>query len=252
MTLRRLSAIIAAVGLVVGLALVLAHPWSRPGRVDLAPDFEAMADPAARKAAFFRWLAPVVQRENQRVLHVRERLLPLAGRERLSRREAQVVQTLADHYRVDPADDPRARVATLLRRVDAVPPRLALAQAAIESGWGTSRFARDANNYFGIWTWSGDGLVPEARADGASHTVARYPDAAASVRVYLFTLNVGDVYRPLRDLRASARAAGRPPRADVLAAGLVGYSERREAYVAEVRDILAANEDLLDAALEGR
>jgi len=249
---RSFAALLAALAVVAAVALLLGHPWA-PVRPPLEPpDFQAIADTAARKEAFLGWLAPVVQRENAQLARVRARLERLAQAPRLRPSQERAVAALAAHYQVDGELPPREQLQRLLRRVDTIPPRLALAQAAVESAWGTSRFAREAANYFGIWTWRGDGLVPARREQGARHRVARYPDAAASVRVYLYTLNVGPAYRTLRDLRAEARAAGRRPRAAELAAGLAGYSARGDRYVAELRAVLAGNADLLDRALEGR
>ncbi len=240
------------------LALIVVGGWmlvSATPTPAATPSFVEIAPPAARKDAFFRWLAPVVTEENRRLEPVRRRLERLqrdhaAGRE-LTEQEFSFLNGLAQRYKAaPPAEDPGPTISALLRRVDGVPVRLALVQAAIESGWGTGRFARDANNYFGIWTWQHVGLVPKGRAEGADHAVAIYPDAAASVRAYLFTLDVGAAYSELRRRRAVARADGRQPDAHDLAAGLTGYSERGEDYVADVRQMLRANADVLDAVLE--
>ena len=248
---RAFSVILVVVSVVVGAGLLAWQPTPSAA----TPDF-ADLDPAHRKEQFFRWLAPVVARENARVEGVRHRLLHLDDKARHGRHwrehEQAFLQELAQKYKVS-ADvhESGPGFRALLRRVDTVPPRLVLAQAAVESGWGTSRFARDANNYFGIWTWCHAGLVPTEREAGANHTVAAYEDAAESVRVYLFTLDAGAVYAELRRLRAEARAAGDSPRAHDLAAGLRGYSERGDAYVAEIRTVLRVNTELLDSVLEG-
>ena len=220
------------------------------------PNFAAVTPPAARKEAFMHWLAPVVEQENRRLEPVRQRLVRLqrknAAGHTLSPQELAYLTELAARYKTaSPDDDPGPTLSALLRRVDKVPARLALVQAAVESGWGTGRFAREANNYFGIWTWRHGGLVPERRAEGAKHTVAAYPDAAASVRAYLFTLDAGAAYSELRRLRAEARDAGEEPRASDLAAGLVGYSQRGLEYVAEIQQMLRVNAGLLDTVLEG-
>ena len=248
---RAFSVVLVVVSVVVGAGLLA----SRPIPTAATPDFGDL-DAADRKAQFFRWLEPVVARENARVEGVRRRLLYLDKKARGDRRwcdhERAFLQELAQRYKVSAGVlEPGPGFRALLRRVDTVPPRLVLAQAAVESGWGTSRFARDANNYFGIWTWRHAGLVPTEREAGANHTVAAYEDAAESVRVYLFTLDAGAVYSDLRRLRAEARAAGLPPRAYDLAAGLRGYSERGDAYVAEIRAVLRVNAELLDSVLEG-
>ena len=250
--LRLVSVVLALVALAAGgwlLARVLA-----PGPAK--PDFEAIAQPEARKEAFFRWLAPVVEQENERLRRVRSRLERLDREHRsgraLSTADRAFLAELAERYKAaPPGENPGPTLKALLRRVDTVPVRLALVQAAVESGWGTGRFAREANNYYGIWTWRHEGLVPDDRDDGSDHVVAAYPDAAASVRAYLYTLDAGPAYSELRRIRAEARAAGRRPRAVELARGLHGYSQRGQEYVADIRQLLESNAELLDSVLEG-
>ena len=147
---------------------------------------------------------------------------------------------LARRYRVsgDPVKDPRARDA-LLRRVDVIPVSLVLAQAANESAWGTSRFAREGNNLFGIWTWDeSKGIVPKKRAPGHRHLVRRFDSIQESVRYYLHNLNSHPAYTQLRILRAHAREQGRPLRGSELAAGLTRYSARGEEYVRLIRQLI--------------
>jgi cytochrome c oxidase subunit 2 len=126
--------------------------------------------------------------------------------------------------------------------VDAVPAALVLAQAANESGWGTSRFAQEANNLFGMWTWDKDaGLLPERRAANARHFVRVFNNLRGAVDNYLHTINTGPAYRELRMLREQQRLRGEPLSAWKLAAGLSRYSERGEEYVAEIRSIIRFN-----------
>lgn len=215
------------------------------------PDGLDDAGVARRKAAFLRSLLPLVLAENDRIR--RERSLierHFADPSASSAADRQRVTALAARYGVD-GDLGAAEVqGRLLRRVDTIPPALALAQAAIESGWGTSRFAREGNSLFGQWTWDPDaGIAPERRAPGESHAVRRFPDLRASVRAYLHNLNRGHAYAELRRLRARQRAAGESPDPVRLAAGLRYYSERREAYVEELIGLMRAN--ALVAGLEG-
>jgi Bax protein len=124
-----------------------------------------------------------------------------------------------------------------------VPPSLALAQAASESGWGTSRFAREGNNYFGEWCFSeGCGLIPGRRGAEQTHEVEVFPTVEAAVDSYFRNLNRVAVYEPLRETRARARAAGRPITGEALAAGLERYSERGTVYIEEVRSIISYND----------
>ena len=219
-----------------------------------APDFASMTGVSARKEAFFNWLAPSVDAENARLMRQRRMLVRVARRMQsgltLRDHEHALLADLAGRYKLAVGDDPVAVVNALLDRVDMIPSRLALAQAAIESGWGTSRFAREGSNYFGIWTWSGGGLVPQRRVAGSRHTVAAYKDAASSVRAYLLTLNAGAAYDDLRQLRREARLADREPVAYDLAAGLAGYSQRGQAYVDQIRRILRTERGRLDAVVE--
>jgi Bax protein len=128
---------------------------------------------------------------------------------------------------------------------------LALAQAAIESGWGTSRFARDGNNLFGIWTWSDrQAMIPRDRARASEHAVKRYATPAASVRDYLLNLNSHPAYDDLRARRDRARRAGVSPDPTVLAETLQGYSERGGDYVTDLLVILNSNDHLIEAALQ--
>ncbi|MCG8435772.1 MAG: glucosaminidase domain-containing protein [Gammaproteobacteria bacterium] len=123
-----------------------------------------------------------------------------------------------------------------------IPHSLVLAQAALESGWGTSRFAQEANNLFGVWTWNPkEGLPPRRKSKGASHFVRKYEDLRASVRSYLFNINVGHAYRDLRRSRAAMREQNQDIDVMQLAAELESYSERGEQYVEEVRIMIEYN-----------
>ena len=201
-----------------------------------------------RKALFFSSLTPLVLAENERLRGVRARLQELFARERWSEAERLELEARMKRYAVkgDPRDPTVQR--SLLARVDEIPLGLALAQAAKESGWGTSRFAQQGQNLFGVWTWdASQGIVPIGRESGKTHLVRVFPDLHGAVRNYLHTLNTGAAYNKLRRLRANRRAAGEPLSAVELAAGLSRYSERGEAYVREVRGMIRGNRlDALD------
>ncbi|SEO75752.1 glucosaminidase domain-containing protein [Aquisalimonas asiatica] len=197
-----------------------------------------------RRSLFFRTLLPLVLAENQVMLATRERIQTIfaEGDVEQDSREARLLQTLADRFRVDGDLNSADFREELLRRVDVVPADMALAQAANESGWGQSRFTREANNLFGVWTWHENrGIVPERRAAGATHFVRVFPNLRASVRNYLYTINVGDAYSGLRDVREQARADGDGLSGLYLATGLERYSERGEAYVAEIQSMIRSN-----------
>lgn len=215
--------------------------------VVLLPDFEAVTDTDSRKEAFFAFLHSYIEEENERVRETRSRLLSLAGivraGEPLSGIERAELDQIIAEYRLDDTErSDRALVRELLRRVDIVPMSLVMAQAATESGWGTSRFAREGNNIFGQWCFNeGCGLVPERRRSDASHEVRSFGSVQGSVRAYLRNLNTHESYAEMREMRADMRAEGRPLDSMILARGLTRYSERGMAYVSELQDIIRVN-----------
>lgn len=213
------------------------------------PDFAAIEDVDARKERFFEFLLPAVAYVNAEVRARRERLQRTEARaddDRMTRADRAWIERMATRYWVEGEPLPR-QLELLDHRIDVVPPALALAQAAIESGWGRSRFAREGNNLFGEWCFEpGCGIVPDQRPRDASYEVRSFPTVLHSVRSYVRNLNTHPAYGGLRKLRHQARQAGREPRAVELAAGLARYSERGMAYVEEVRTVIRSN------ALEAR
>jgi Bax protein len=129
----------------------------------------------------------------------------------------------------------------LRERVDAVPPSLALAQAAIESGWGGSRFAQSGNALFGQWTWKGQGIVPSRRNAGASHKIKSFGHLMEAVWGYVNNLNSHRAYRGLRERRLALSAAGRRLSGAELAGALAQYSERGDAYIGDLLSIIRQN-----------
>jgi Bax protein len=247
-----LGQLLALIG--AGLLVLGAFAIDAPERS--LPDFDLDGPVELRKQAFFDYLAPRVVDANAEVRAQRQRLLDLEdeiGNGRAPRWwDRRWLQRLARDYELDAdaVETVDELVAALKFRVDTVPPSLALVQAAIESGWGRSRFARQANNLFGHWCYEkGCGLVPQQRDDGARHEVAAFATTRQAVARYLHNLNTHPPYRPFRELRAKARATGQALDAQVLTRGLLQYSERRGAYLEELEDALRANATLNDAAL---
>ncbi|MDJ0741626.1 MAG: glucosaminidase domain-containing protein [Gammaproteobacteria bacterium] len=212
-----------------------------------SPAADAAAAPATAadgKAAFVARLRPLIDAENARLAGLRRSLLQWLGRldagQRLTDDQSARVVALATRYRVDgnPLDEHRARDA-LRDKIDQIPASLALAQAANESAWGKSRFAREGNNLFGIWTFDeSKGMVPRGREAGKKHLVRKFDDEAGSVRYYMFTLNSHPAYAELREIRATLRARGLPLDGLALAAGLTAYSAKGEHYVRLIRDLI--------------
>ena len=218
----------------------------QPGTVpdDKQPGAGGDALPSTDAAQFVESLLPLIETENQRILALRQDLLDLSGRLDsgigLDRVQRERLRQLARTYRIEgnPLEDAGVREA-LIRKVDSVPASLALAQAANESAWGKSRFAREGNNLFGIWTYDEDkGIVPRRRTPGKKHLVRRFDSIGESVRYYLHTLNSHPAYESMREIRAGMRASGQAPDPLLLAAGLTGYSAKGEQYVELIRDMI--------------
>ena len=132
--------------------------------------------------------------------------------------------------------------AELLRRVDAIPLSLELAQGAVESGWGTSRFADVGNSLFGQWSWAG-GIAPEEQRTDThgDHRIAAFESTGMSVWSYALNLNTHDAYADFRRKRAELREHGHLPRGHDLVETMSRYSERGHHYVAELKTIMRQN-----------
>ncbi|MEE4173432.1 MAG: glucosaminidase domain-containing protein [Xanthomonadales bacterium] len=206
-----------------------------------------------KKSVFYRAVLPLVLLENEAVLNDRERLESYR-RKRLNRApispaEHEDARSLAVRYGVLPADSQASLepgdLEELLRRVDTVPPSLALGQAAYESGYGTSRFATTGNALFGQWAWDDSALRPENQRESlGSYGVRAFDSPIESVRAYLFNLNTHRVYEDFRRQRERQRA-GKPGPIEfdglALAGTLQEYSERRQAYVDDLQGIMRFN-----------
>lgn len=211
------------------------------------PDFSAITDVTEKKATFFDYLLPMVRSANQNILADRGMIERLRGKMAaagaLSSADLAALQALFNKYRITIEGEPDlADVDQLLLRSDVIPASLVLAQSANESAWGTSRFATRANNFFGLWCFSeGCGLTPLRRNDGANHEVARFQSVNAGLVYYMRTINTNIAYGELRNIRAELRAQGRNITGAALAEGLLRYSERGEAYVEEIQQMIRFN-----------
>lgn len=190
-----------------------------------------------KKRVFLRVMLPLVLVVNEAVAADRRRLEAIARKrakgQYVTADETDWLAAIAARY-----DAEGATPAELLKRVDVVPASLALAQAAEESGWGTSRFTLEANNLFGHYTTGDDGL---AAAGDASRRLAQFATLHEAVRAYVHNLNTHGAYEPLRRLRAAARARGAFPDGHTLAGALTAYSERGPAYVDAIRALIRKN-----------
>jgi Bax protein len=196
-----------------------------------------------KKAKFFASLQPMIEKANNEVLSQRKELLSIqADLPNLSKGQSKSLDEMTTTYRVDNKLNQKQQVQLLTSKINTIPPSLILAQAANESAWGTSRFAREGNNFFGQWCFSkGCGIVPNSRNDGADHEVASFDSPLDSVKSYIRNLNRHPTYKELRDLRDLALSQGKVPSGELLAQGLIGYSERGEEYVKEIQSMIRYN-----------
>lgn len=228
----------------LAVAIALGALYLLLGRGESLPDMRVHPAGPERKAAFFNFMSPIVAARNDAILEQREKLLQLAQEfaagGHLSILDELWLKRLAEDYGVDWQPDALDAVfAELRRRVDIVPRPLVLVQAAKESGWGTSRFAREANNLFGQWCYrKGCGLVPARRADNDVHEVRKFDSVEDAVDAYLHNINTFNSYARLREIRLAMRQRGKQPVAADLAEGLLFYSQRRGQYVDEVKSML--------------
>ena len=208
------------------------------------PDFTVYDNVKDKKLAFFEYMLPLVKEQNSLIKDQRERLLELRhlSVQEFSRAQEDLVTKLIKEYRIKSDQLSKEDINQLLLRVDEVPASLALAQAAMESAWGTSRFAVQANNLFGQWCYTkGCGLVPLRRDAGNSHEVEKFRTVSDAVSSYLRNINSHRAYAGLRKDRAQLRATGDAVTGYKLAEGLVDYSELREAYVKEIQAVIRIN-----------
>lgn len=218
-------------------------------RVFLArlPAYLAELPPARRKVAFATTVLPLVLRVNELLIEDRRRLQGIRQRltegGRIEKWEVSWSLKVARTYRTGrPQNLDQVDWPALLRRLDIIPPSLGIAQAANESGWGTSRFAREGNAIFGQWMFGdGPGMIPAERPQGSAHRVRSFDFLIESVLGYAQNLNTHEAYQEFRRLRAEGRAAGAIPDGSALAATLVNYSVRGEAYVEDIRSIIRLN-----------
>lgn len=235
------SGCLSAVGYLTGYHLVA------PPLTLKKPNFTQYEDVDEKKRAFFQFLAPMIQDQNKRILATRARVQAIQSEWQetaaLSSRSQYFLEMMQQTYQLQEEDlATEALINRLLRRVDIVPVPLALAQAASESGWGTSRFAQSANNFFGQWCYQeGCGIVPMRRADGAQHEVADFSNVRESINAYFLNLNTYHAYKEFRAQRERVRQNGQQPRAADLIPTLLNYSERREAYLADLHQIIRGN-----------
>ena len=227
MTVKLFKPLLLAFTLSLGINLALGyvHSTIKPTRV-LSP-----------QQKFIHAMLPAIKEANAQVLQRRTKLLQ-AARQPANPSTRNWVKKLATQYGLKNFSGSKNDWQNLIDRVDIIPPSLAIAQAINESDWGKSRFAREANNYYGQWCYrKGCGLVPKRRPKGRIYEVRKFANREQSVAAYIRNLNSHYTYHYLRSLRAQLRKKHELNGYE-LTAGLHNYSKRRGAYVKSLRAII--------------
>lgn len=214
----------------------------------LLPDFSAIEQTPERKAQFLAMLRPLIDEKNTKLLKSRARLLKIKTEwdrnQTITGVNERNLKKLREKFHVTYKtypDDAKA-IEILLLRVDTIPPAMVLAQAAIESGWGTSRFAEEAHNLFGHWCYTeGCGIVPNRRPAGAKHEVKKFNNVEESLTAYFNNINTHNAYRPWRQLRAQLRDTPDHFTGMAMVAELDKYSGRGSVYIDELRTLIRSN-----------
>ena len=211
------------------------------------PNFQSIKNTRQKKQAFFNYLKPHVTSLNQAILKDRHHILDLQSKKQkqgdLSEPDKDWLQHIAKTYEISNFKIAnQSKWHELLERVDEVPMSMVLAQAANESAWGTSRFAKQANNLFGQWCFkAGCGIVPKQRSKGMHHEVRKFTNASDAIKQYMVNLNTNRNYQLFRQLRMTQRKNDKTIDGYLLAKGLIHYSERKEQYVQSIRAIIKQN-----------
>jgi Bax protein len=214
------------------------------------PDFSTIKTVKQKKQAFINYLLPMVRLENDLTLIKRKAVKILhtkyqeKGIEAFSKSDIAYLESVCKTYKVKFLDEPinEEMFDKLLTKIDMIPASLVLAQAAKESGWGTSRFAKKANNYFGQWCYKkGCGLIPSKRGSDKQHEVAQFDNPRQSVASYMININAHKSYKPLRTIRKAHKEEGKKPSGIAMAEGLADYSENGSNYIKDIQLLISRN-----------
>ena len=199
-----------------------------------------------RKDLFIQIILPLVIAENNNIKLDRKKLFTILNKNKNSMAEQNWLNSKFKQYGVISKDLPTLKV-----RMDEIPTSMIIAQAAKETGWGTSRFAQEGNALFGQWTWSGEGIKPANADKDTTHKIMKFNVLQASVKAYQRNLNTHSSYRDFRSARAEMRDNGEKLDSTALTEHLDSYAETGKEYVKILQQIIRQNnlEDFDDAKL---
>ena len=219
----------------------------KPVSLSLLPkEIKMIENVQKRKDLFIQIILPLVIKENNNIRLDRKKLFSILNKSKNTRIEKVWLLKKFKQYGVVNKD-----LSTLKVRMDEVPISMAIAQAAKETGWGTSRFALEGNALFGQWTWSGEGIKPAGADDDSTHKIMKFKVLQASVKAYQRNLNTHNSYKEFRSARAELRDRGKKLDSIILSEYLDRYAETGKKYVKILQLIIKQNQltDFDDAKL---
>jgi Bax protein len=199
-------------------------------------DLDELQNVRLKKDTFIKIVLPLVVAENERIIADRKKLLSLYKKKNTTDEEKQWLRQKLLEYKVK-----KGNMDELLLRIDIIPTSIALAQAAKESGWGTSRFALEGNAIFGQWTWSGQGIKPLERGINKNHKILKFPILRASVKAYQNNLNTHKSYLKFRDKRSFLREKNKVISGLELTDTLKNYAQTGSDYIKILNQIIRQN-----------
>jgi len=201
-------------------------------------DLKTLGDTKEKRELFIKIVLPLILDENKKITNDRKKLFQILAKNFNTVGERVWLKRRFKEYKIEDKD-----LSKLKMRMDIVPVSIALAQAANESGWGTSRFALEGNALFGQWTWSKKGISPKNQDPNTSHKILQFQILKASVRAYKNNLNTHNAYREFREARAKLRQeSGADPIIGLsLTKYLKNYAAIGEKYVVILEDIIEKN-----------
>ncbi len=202
----------------------------------LPRDIKTLGDTKKKRELFIRIILPLILDENKKISDDRDKLFKILKKDFNTAGERVWLKRRFKEYKIDDQD-----LAKLKMRMDIIPVSLAIAQAANESGWGTSRFALEGNALFGQWTWSDKGLLPKEQDPDQTHKVMQFQILKASVRAYKNNLNTHNAYQEFREARAKIRQEGKNINGLELTKYVKNYASIGEKYVEILESIIIKN-----------
>jgi Bax protein len=199
-------------------------------------DLDEIQSVKLKKETFIKIVLPLVVAENEKILEDRFKLKKIISKKMTSDKEKQWLRQKFLEYKVK-----KGSIEDLIARMDIIPASIALAQAAKESGWGTSRFALEGNAIFGQWTWNGTGIAPLDRDKSKNHKILKFPILRASVKAYKNNLNTHKSYIKFRKMRKELRDKNKKITGLELTKTLENYAETGSDYTKILEQIITQN-----------